>query len=518
MRKWNVVRAAGLATCLSAMGWFGFAAYAADISGSIRFAADDFAVELRTTGRSLVLNARGCNNVDLALAQSGRASNLLLFSSTGRQIGSANASKLIEVRTCGSDHFANEIIFTEPTLTRWTPQADESRGTTKIAYAAVLPAREIRFDPAVQLTVFDRTKRARPLRVANVSRIALEGNGQLLYSSEALHFSTPAGTITKQGGFANGDSFELTSDGKALPLPKIGEGSTLTFASTPDQPTRLSVYYPSRGPHTLAFFKDDAQRTATFVASFRIDGRQLLTPDLVVLRVAEIALERGPFDLLTGKERVASGSLAISLGHAGQEVRDVRIASDLPSVLSLATTSTPGEHDALTLDSIPGGTPLELALNARIPNGWAPGEHTLGVNVSAEGGVERRISIPVRVADRYANARIAILAVIAALVLALVFRAVAKRRRAQAQDAAVRARFIQQHYDDYVRTRERIETLLANEPQWTDAQAVLDDFTRRNLHTALAPQHWSAVTAAAQQQKARETLEGLDGGIGKLLS
>lgn len=518
MGRWNSVRKATLAASIAGLVWLGVSPQAADISGSIRFAEEDFFVEVRTTGTSLLLSARGCNNFELSLPIEDRSSSISLFDANDKRLGTANATKLIEARTCGVERYSNELIFDAPTLTRWTPQADESRGTKKIAYTSALAAREIRFDPSVQLTIFDKSTRARPLRIAGVTKVAIEGEAPLLFSSDALHFSTPGGTITKEHGFGAGDSFGLASTGKAMPLPEVGRGSKIAFEAPPDQPTRVSLYYPLRGPHTLAFFKDEAQRTPTAISSLRVDGRQLLTPELSVIRVEELRLQRGPFDFLSGRERRATGLLVISFGSVGVDVRDVRIASGNPNVLSLGTRATTSGQDVLTFDAVPGGTPMEIMLSARIPNGWAPGEHTLGATVSAEGGLERQIEIPVDVIDRYANARMAVLAIIAALVLALVFRAVAKRHRAQAEDASIRARFIQQHYDEYVRTRERIESLLAADPQWSDAQAVLDDFQRKNLQSALAHQYWNAVSASAQQRKPRETLEALDRGIARLMS
>lgn len=518
MRTWNSIRSASLAIGVSSFIWAGITSHAADISGSIRFAEEDFTVEVATNGASLLLAARGCNNFDLSFANADRAASLVMVGTDGKQLGSANAAKLIEARTCGSERYSNEIVFAAPTVTTWRPQADESRGTKKITYAASLATKEIRFDPAVQLTVFDKSTRSRPLRIAGVAKVTVQGEGPLLFSSDALHFSTPSGSITKEGGFAGADSFALASGGKAMPMPKIGQGSKITFEAIPAQPASLSLYYPLRGPHVLAFFKDEAQRTPTSISSLRVDGRQLLTPELVLIRADGLTLERGPFDFLSGRERQTTGSLVLSLGNAAMQVRDVRIASSNPNVLSLGTAPAADGQDVLSFDKVPGGTPLEVMLSARIPNGWAPGEHNLGVTVSAESNLERQIPIKVRVVDPYAAARIAVLAIIAALVLALVFRAVAKARRAHAEESSVRARFIQQHYEDYVRTRDRIETLLAGELQWDDARSLLDDFTRSHLHTGLAPQQWHAVGALAQQQKARETLEALDKAIARFLT
>ncbi len=519
MRKWNSVRSARLAACLSVVLWTGATSHAADMSGSIRFAEEDFTVEVRTVGASLLLATRGCNNFDVTLPSADRSSSLRLLDANGKQLGSANAAKLIEARVCGSDRFSNEIVFAEPTLTRWKAQADESRGTKKVSYAASLAAKELRFDPAIQLTLHDKNTRARPLRIAGVASAIVQGNSPIVFSSEALHFSTEGGTITKEGGFVAGDSFALASGGKPLPLPRVGHGSRIIFEALPAHPISFSLYYPSSGPHTLAFFKDESQRTPTSVGSLRIDGRQLLVPDLAVIRADGLRLERGPFDFLSGRERTATGSLVVSVGSSAVQVRNVHLSSNDSNVLSLATSPATQGQDVLSFDTVPGGTPIEVALSARIPNSWAPGEHTLGVTVSAEGGsLERQVAIPVRITDRYATGRIVVLAIIAALVLALVFRAVAKRHRAQAADASVRARFIQQHYDDYVRTRERIDALLANEPQWSDVQSMLDEFTRNSLQTALASQQWNTVSTSAQQRKPRETLEALDRGIGRLLS
>src|SRR5690606_5113892 len=134
--------------------------------------------------------------------------------------------------------------------------------------------------------------------------------------------------------------------------------------------------------------------------------------------------------------------------------------------------------------TIPGGVPFEVPLRMHVPISWNPGEHDVAVAVASEGGLQRQIPVTVHVIDRHGTTRIALLAVLAAIVIALGAGAVAKRRKTQSREAAVRTQFIQRHYDDYERYRERVEGLLAlDSPEWPAVERLLREFLGAKLHT-----------------------------------
>jgi hypothetical protein len=495
-------------TLLSVLAWR--PAWPAELSGSIQFGDENFSVEVRSPGQTLPLAARGCNNFDLALASGAPRSTLLLQDVNGKHVGTIGPNKTLESRTCGAERYSTELIFSNPTSTKWTPQADESRGTKKVKYTAALSPTEIRFDPPVALTAFDQNTRVRPIKIPAVAKVTLQGEASLLYSSDTLHFLTAGGTIRRHGGFISGDTFAMMSGSKRITLPDMGHGSEITFDPLPDHGTMLSLYYPLSGPHVLALFQDEAQQLPTSVSSFRVDGKQLLEPELTVERSDPLLLERGPFDFILGREQLATSSLEIRLGTRGTEVRDVRISSVDANVLSLAKTPEGPYESVVSYPTVAGSVPLVVHVRARIPRAWETGEHTAAINVTSEGGLERRIPLSVRVVDQYRTARIGFFALLAVIVIGLAIRTLVKRRRLESQQASVRARFIQQHYDEYARARERIEVLLAGELDPSEVTAVLNDFAARQLHTALSMPQWSAIVELSKQGKAREALDSLD--------
>jgi hypothetical protein len=260
----------------------------------------------------------------------------------------------------------------------------------------------------------------------------------------------------------------------------------------------------------LALFKDEAQGTPTSLASLRVDGAQLLKPGLTIVRAATFTLERGPFDFLLGADKFASGSLVLEIGHLGTDVRDVELVSNHPE-LSFGQDASADSMREVSYRSVPGGVPIEIPVRVHIPNTWKPGEHVVAATVSSEGGLQQQIPLTVKVIDPHSTTRIALLAILAAIVLAVVARAVAKRRKVQSQEAAVRTRFIQQHYDDYAEYRERVEGLLSSDaPTWADVEPLLREFVGAKLHTGLPPQQWHAINEAAQREDPSATLQALE--------
>ncbi len=510
MQSWTSLRSPLIALC-AFLGVLAFdSAYAADISGSIRFADEDFEVDVSTIGSSLRLTARGCNNFDLALASATPGGLLELRNAKGAGVGSVSSSKVVEVRTCRADRYLTELVFASPTTTTWHPRADESLGAKKVQYTARLAPIEIRFDPSIELTIFDKSKRVRPIRVAGVSSAVVQGGAQLTLSSDALNFSTAAATIRKPGGFTGADLFSLAADGRLLTPPKAGRGTEIALVADQNERAALSLYYPLRGPHVLALYKDEAQGTPTSLASLRVDGKQLLMPELTVVRADTLTLERGPFDVLIGADTFATGSLVLQIGRVGTEVREVEVASIHPE-LSLGQSASGDEPRQVSYGSVPGGVPLEVPVRVHIPNAWQPGEHVVAVAVSSEGGLRQQVPLTVNVIDRHRTTRIALLAVLAAIVLAVVARAVAKRHKMQSQEAAVRTHFIQDHYDDYAGYRERVEGLLSSDaPVWADVEQLLREFVGAKLHTGLPPQQWHAINEAAKRQNPSATLQALE--------
>ena len=497
-----------VAACAAASSLAWHDALPADVSGSIRFGDENFELDVRTTDSLLPLDARGCNNFDLSFLPGTPTAKIELRSARGAAIGTAGPSKIIEVRTCKAERYRTELVFAGPTAITWHPEADESIGTKKVRYTATVAPVEIRFDPPVDLTIFDQNKRTRPIRVTDVAHATVQGGAQLAFHSDALHFQSAGATIRREGGFTGSDLFSLTADGRPVSPPAIGRGTEIALDANPTEPTALSLYYPSRGPHVLAFFKDETQGVATPLASLRIDGVQQFTPTLTVVRADALTLERGPLDFVAGGDKSIGGSLALAIGGTGVEVRDVRIES---AHAELTFGKDADGTREVSYRSVPGGAQFEVPFRVQIPNAWKPGEHTVAANVSSEGGLRQQIPLTVHVVDRHSTTRIAVLAILAIIVIALGARAVAKRRKAQSREAAVRSHFIQQHYDDYARYRERVEGLLAaDSPEWADVEQLLREFVGAKLHTGLPPVQWHAINEAAKARKARETLQALE--------
>ena len=497
-----------VAACAAAASLAWHDALPADVSGSIRFGDENFELDVRTTDSLLPLDARGCNNFDLSFLPGAPTVKVEFRSAKGTPIGAAGPSKVIEVRTCKAARYRTELAFDAPTAITWRPETDESLGTKKVRYTATVAPVEIRFDPPVELTIFDQNKRTRPMRLTDVAHATVQGGAQLAVHSDALHFQSTGATIRREGGFRGSDSFSLTTDGRPISPPAIGRGSEVALDASPTEPTAFSLYYPLRGPHVLAFFKDETQGLPTSLASLRIDGVQQFTPTLTVVRADALTLERSPFDFVAGDDKFVGGSLALTIGGTGSEVRDVRIES---AHAQLTFGKDADGTREVSYRSVPGGAQFEVPFRVQIPNAWKPGEHTVSANVSSEGGLRQPIAVTVHVVDRHSTTRIAVLATLAIIVIALGARAVAKRRKAQSREAAARSHFIQQHYDDYARYRERVEGLLAAEsPAWPDIEQLLHEFVDAKLHTGLPPAQWKAINEAAKERKARETLQALE--------
>lgn len=503
MRLSIAARTIGLLCALTAYS----AAQAAEIQGAIRFNDENFSVDVRTAGQVLALTARGCNNFDLSMAAPTRTAVLVLHGREGAELLRVSGDRTIESRTCDAERYATVMAFEAPTTTTWTPEADESLGTKKVSYVARLSPREIRFDPTIAVTVFD--DRQRPRRVTAVARITIEGAPAVRYRSDAVHLLTAGGTLRRDSGFVPGDEFSLAVGGRRLELPPLGMGSEIAFEALPEQPTAFSLYYPSRGPHVLAF-GDVGRNEPTRVSSFRVDGEQRLTPPFELLSAEPLVHERGAFDFLSSAEHRATGTLQVRLGTSGNEVLDVQFTAVDPNLLSIGASTTGAFEPAVSFSSVPGGEPIEVVLRASIPEDWQPGEHHTFVAVTSEGGLREQIAITIQVTDRFRPIRVALLVLLVLAAGALALWKALQVQRLRSQQAAERSSFIQRHYEDYSRMRERIETLLAGEPTWNETAQVLEDFSRLGLQNGLTPSQRAMLTEQTKRQQARPALEYLE--------
>lgn len=504
------IRSARLALCASLLALAGQPVRGADISGSIRFSDENFSVEVRTTGESLSMVARGCNSFDLAVATKARGSGLVLRGANGADLGTIGYGKFIESRTCGAERYTTELIFGAPTTTRWIPEEDTVRGTRSIKYAASLSAAQIHFDPPLALTIFDKNTKARPIKVSGVSTIAMRGETSVVYSLDAIHFLTAGGAIYRNGGFAAADEFSLASGSQRFAMPAVGQGSEITFDAPADRPTRFSLYYPSDGPHVLAFFGDDRQREPTSVNSLRVDGKGLLTPEIAIVGAGPIVVERGLFHFLLPREQLAADSLELSLGSVGVDVHDVRVASSDGSILDLSSTASGPYEPTLSYASVPGSVALSLLLRVRVPKTWEPGEYTISATVTSEGELHREIPVTIRVVDPYRTARVVLLTTLGAILTALVLWMFVRRQKVKSREADARVVFFQKSEAEYARVRERIEVLLASEPEWPEVDELLEQFVAKRLQTVLTRQQWNAISELSEQQKSRGVLEVLE--------
>jgi hypothetical protein len=491
-------------------------AWGADVGGSMRFSDEHFSVDIQTTDQTLHLTARGCNNFDLVLPPANRGAGLALRDSHDRNLGSLPSDRTIETRTCGAERYSTEFIFAAPTLTTWTPQVEELVGAKKVKYSATLSPKQIRFDPPIEITVYQKNTRSRPLRIADVASAEIQGGLAIVYSSNVLHFSTEHGTIHRPNGFASDDDFFVESESQRFARPANGHAEEIAFDAPTGHPASLSLYYPLGGPHVIAFATDERQRDPTQIKSLSIDGEQLLTPAFSIVRAAPIALKRGLFRFLS-REQLAEGTVQIALGSADSTVSDVRITSSAPTVLQIAQTSSANTFaPSLELDQVPGAVPIDLTLRVRSATDLSLGPHNFKLTVTSEGGLKREIPITVNVSDPFARTRSLLFAGFIGLVVAVALWILVKRRRVESHAADTRAIFFQKHYGDYSETRERIEAALASDITWLKAAEVLEEFEEKELQTALTTQQWSAIKELATQQKGREALEALDRALAKL--
>lgn len=514
----TAVGRAGFALCASMLAWGSHASLAAQIGGSIRFGDEHFSVEVRTTGESLSLITRGCNNFDLAVAAAKRGSRLLLHSAKGTQLGAVGDGKFIEVRTCGAERYITELALGAPRTTKWVPEADAAPGGRRIRYTASLAPTELRFDPPIDVAIFDGNTKTRRIKVSGVAKIATQGEPAVLYSSGALHFLTAGGTIHREGGFTAADQFSLASGSEFLAPPAVGQGSEITFDAPADQPTGFSLYHPTDGSHVLAFSADAGQRDPTSVSTFRVDGRSLLTPEFSVVRVEPVVVERGFFHFLSPQAQLATGSFELRLGSAGVEVREVRIASADGRLLELSEDPSGPYSPTLTYASVPGSVPLELLLRARVPKTCEPGGRTIAVTVTSEGELHREIPVTINVVDPHRMTRAVLLASLGAILSALLIWTFLKRQTTKSREADTRVVFFHQHEEEYAEIRERIEVLLTSEPEWREAEELLTQFAEKRLQTVLTLQQWSAIDELSKQQKSREVLEALDRALARFES
>ncbi len=515
MRFFPPARQLASAICILA-SLLSYEALGANIGGSIRFSDERFSVSIDSIGQALRLSSRGCNNFDLILHPADRAAGMALRDSNGRSLGTIGNERTIETRTCGAERYSTEILFGAPTRTTWTPQAEELVGATKVKYSARLTPVQMRFDPPIEISVYEKNSRSRPIRIANVATAEFQSSLPVDYSANALHFSTRAGTIQRTGGFTADDEFFLESESQLFARPENGQGEQITFEAPSDtQPTSLSLYYAMGGPHILAFTADERQREPTPVKSLRVDDEQLLMPRFAITRSEPLIVKRGFFRFASG-EQMGSGTVQIALGSAGSVVNRARVTSSEPTSLQVASSAAGPFSPSLDLTKISGGSPVDIALQVRIPANADVGAHNFDLTVTSEGGLKRTVSITVNVSDPYAVARTTLLTVMVLSLIAAVAWTLIKRRRITTQAADARSVFFQKHYGDYSEVRERIETALASDSGWLKADEIFRDFEQRGLHTVFTPQRWNGIRDLERQQKGREALEALDRALGQL--
>lgn len=414
---------------------------AVPIRGSIRFGDDEFSVEVRSTKQTLSIAARGCNNFDISLPADAPDSALTLVGIDNRTLATVAPGQLVESRTCGAERYFTELRFPATTVTTWTPVPDESRSARKVTYVASLSVAEIRFDPPVDLAIFDGTRQRRPVSVRRVAKIQRRGGTPIRFGADALHFRAVSGTIRRNGGFTSDDVFDLAAGTRPLVPPPLHHGTEIAFDASEERPATLSLYSLPHRPHVLAFFADEAQRTPTFVHSLRVNGVQALTPVLEVLRSDCIALERGPLDFLFAESRSATCSLVLSIGEPRIAVQNVRIESTDPSVLLVGRTFAGPYEAAIAHAHVPGAVPLEIPLRVHLTNAMPPGRHTVRLRVTGDGGLQRDVPLTVEIIDPFGRARTAALATLGAILAILLLRLLLQWHQSRRALAATRARF-----------------------------------------------------------------------------
>jgi hypothetical protein len=491
-------------------------AHGADIGGSIRFSDESFSLTVHTTNQALRLNSHGCNNFDLILPPAERNAAVVLRDREGRSLGTVGYQRTIETRTCGADSYATEFSFDVPTQITWTPQADELVGGKRVKYVAQFAPRQVRFDPPVELTIYENNSRARPLRIAEVAAAQFQAAQPVVYSSNSLHFVTPAGTIERRHGFATDDEFFLESESQHFARPANGAGERIAFEAPSSQtPTALSLYYPPGGPHILAFTANERGREPTPVKSLRVDDEQLLTPQFAITQSEPLTVKRSFFRFAAG-DQIAQSSVRMVLGSAGSEVSRIHVASSDPTTVQLATSAAGPFSPSVDMLKIAGGTPIEIAMHVRTPADAATGIHNYSLTVTSDGGLKRVIPITLSVSDPFARTRSTLLAAMIAVLIAAVTWTLIRRRSAELKAADKRAIYFQKHYGEYSEIRERIEMALASDITWLKAADVLESFAEQHLQEALTAQQWNTIQQLATQQKARESLETLDRAVARL--
>jgi hypothetical protein len=492
------------------------AAEGAEIGGSIRFSDENFSFTVQTVDQGLRLQSRGCNNFDLTLLPADRNAAILLRDRDGRSLGTIGNERMIETRTCGGDRYTTALTFNAPTSIKWTPQSDELIGGKKVKYAAQLTPQRMIFDPPIELTIYEKNSRARPIRIADVATAEFQNGLPITYSSNSLHFATPAGTIERENGFAADDEFFLESETQHFKRPANGAGEEIAFeAPSAQAPTSVSLYYPSGGPHILAFTADERSREPTPVKSLRIDDEQLLTPQFAIAHSDPMTIRRG-FLPFASADQVTQGTVQVVLGSPGSEVTHVRVTSSDPTGVQIATSGSDAFAPAVDIPKVAGGEPIDLVIRVRAPAAAALGSHNFTLSVTSDGGLRREVPITLDISDPYSRTRTGLLGAMVALLILLVVGTLIKRNRRESHAADRRSIFFQKHYGDYSEIREQIELALASELTSLKVTEVLEAFTEKQLESALTAQQWGTVQQLASQQKAREALETLDRALARL--
>jgi len=511
----NTPRHLGALTCAFAI-FLSFAAQAADIGGSIRFGDENFSLTIKTIDQRLHLQSRGCNNFDLTLLPAERNAAVVLRDQSGRNLGTIANERMIETRTCGNARYSTDLVFDTPTSITWTPQTDELIGGKRVKYAARLTPQRMTFDPPIELTVYEKNSRARPLRIADVASAEFQNALPALYSSNAVHFATPAGTIERKNGLTSDDEFFLESESQRFKRPANGHGEVIVFeAPNARTPTSVSLYYPVGGPNILAFTSDEGGREATPVKSLRVDDEQLLTPSFAVAHADSLTFKRDLFRFASG-DHIAQGSVQVALGSTGADVTHIYVTSSDPTAVQLAAPPGSGFSPSIEIPKLAGGTTLDIAMRVRKPPDAPIGTSTIDLTVMSDGGLKRTIPITVNVTDPYARTRSALLSAMVILLIVVVAWTLIKRRRVESRAADQRAIYFQKHYGEYSEVRENIEMALASDVTWLKAAEVLEDFSEKRLEAALTPHQWTGIQQLAIEQKAREALEALDRAIARL--
>jgi len=212
----------------------------------------------------------------------------------------------------------------------WVPEAISRPGYTTYRYHGIFTPRTVTFDPPVVFSLMEGDSKVGTTGSVPIRELHYTGHPQISLHTGSLSLRAHRIKLELEDGFQANDDFLIATGASPIKKPQAGSGTEIAFISNADNDSSvpLELYYPTGGPHVLAFFSDLKKSIGFDCNDLRIDGVHVLRTEAhISTQVIRIPTKwYWPFDSSFRRDDV---TFSASFDDPTIYMYDVRIRSDV---------------------------------------------------------------------------------------------------------------------------------------------------------------------------------------------